>query len=243
MIFAIAALLVLMAAVLIGLVLANQLARPIGRLIVAAERVRGGDLSTRVQEGSADDEVASLSRAFNRMTNQLAAQRSELMQAYRQIDDRRRFTETVLAGVSAGVVGLDTEGRINLPNRRASELLGLDIEAAIGLPLASVVPEFAPLLAALRDVGAATPEKARTAEIRIGPPSNRRTLLARIGVELQADGGGGRGARGGRLRAHLRRHHRAAFRAAQGGLGRCGAADRARDQEPAHARSSSRRSG
>ena len=190
MIFAIAALLVLMAAVLIGLVLANQLARPIGRLIVAAERVRGGDLSTRVQEGSADDEVASLSRAFNRMTNQLAAQRSELMQAYRQIDDRRRFTETVLAGVSAGVVGLDTEGRVNLPNRRAGELLGLDIEAAIGMPLASVVPEFAPLLAALRDVGAATPEKARTAEIRIGPPSNRRTLLARICVELQADRGG-----------------------------------------------------
>ncbi|HYI85176.1 MAG TPA: PAS domain-containing sensor histidine kinase [Acetobacteraceae bacterium] len=195
MIFAIAALLVLMAAVLIGLVLANQLARPIGRLIVAAERVRGGDLSTRVQEVSADDEVSSLSRAFNRMTNQLAAQRSELMQAYRQIDDRRRFTETVLAGVSAGVVGLDTEGRVNLPNRRAGELLGLDIEAAIGMPLASVVPEFAPLLANLRDVGAATPEKARTAEIRIGPSSNRRTLLARIVVELQAGGGGGSAAR------------------------------------------------
>jgi two-component system nitrogen regulation sensor histidine kinase NtrY len=190
MIFAIAALLVLMAAVLIGLVLANQLARPIGRLIVAAERVRGGDLSVRVQEGSDDDEVASLSRAFNRMTHQLASQRSELMQANRQIDDRRRFTEAVLAGVSAGVVGLDTEGRINLPNRRAGELLGLDIEAAIGLPLASVAPEFAPLLAAVREGGAATPEKARTAEIRIGPPSNRRTLLARIGAELQAGGGG-----------------------------------------------------
>jgi two-component system nitrogen regulation sensor histidine kinase NtrY len=191
MIFAIAALLVLMAAVLIGLVLANQLARPIGRLIVAAERVRGGDLSTRVQEGSADDEVASLSRAFNRMTHQLATQRSELMQANRQIDDRRRFTEAVLAGVSAGVVGLDTDGRINLPNRRASELVGFDLEAAIGSPLAAVVPEFAPLLAAAREGGAATPEKARTAEIRIGPPSNRRTLLARIGVELPAGAGGG----------------------------------------------------
>jgi two-component system nitrogen regulation sensor histidine kinase NtrY len=196
MIFAIAALLVLMAAVLIGLVLANQLARPIGRLIVAAERVRAGDLSTRVQEASADDEVGSLSRAFNRMTNQLAAQRGELMQAYRQIDDRRRFTETVLAGVSAGVVGLDTDGRVNLPNRRASELLGLDLDAAIGLPLASSVPEFAPLLAAVREGGAAVPEKARTAEIRIGPPSNRRTLLARVGVELQ--GGGGGAGNGGR---------------------------------------------
>ncbi len=195
MIFAIAALLVLMAAVLIGLVLANQLARPIGRLIVAAERVRGGDLSTRVQEGPADDEVASLSRAFNRMTHQLASQRSELMQANRQVDDRRRFTEAVLDGVSAGVVGLDTEGRVNLPNRRASELLGLDMEAAIGSPLGSTAPEFAPLLAAVREGGAATPEKARTAEIRIGPPSNRRTLLARVGVELQLQataGGGGR---------------------------------------------------
>jgi two-component system nitrogen regulation sensor histidine kinase NtrY len=97
----------------------------------------------------------------------------------------------VLAGVSAGVVGLDTEGRINLPNRRASELLGLDLDAAIGLPLASLVPEFTPLLAKVQEGGAATPEKARTAEIRIGPPSNRRTLLARIGVELQAGAGGG----------------------------------------------------
>ncbi|MDN3564243.1 ATP-binding protein [Paeniroseomonas aquatica] len=194
MIFAIAALLVLLAAVLIGLVLANQLARPIGRLIVAAERVRGGDLSTRVEEGAADEEVASLARAFNRMTNQLAAQRAELLQAYRQIDDRRRFTETVLAGVSAGVVGLETDGRINLPNRRASELLGLDLDAAIGQRLAEVVPEFAVLL----DPGA-TPaaeggrelpggdhghgDRTRTAEIRIGPPSNRRILLAQIGEE------------------------------------------------------------
>jgi two-component system nitrogen regulation sensor histidine kinase NtrY len=189
MIFAIAALLVLLAAVLIGLVLANQLARPIGRLIVAAERVRAGDLSTRVQEGEADDEVASLARAFNRMTNQLAAQRSELMQAYRQIDDRRRFTEAVLSGVSAGVVGLEADGRINLPNRRASELLGLDLDAAIGLPLDAVMPEFAGLLAAVQ-AGAGPQALAipghsieRTAEIRIGPPANRRTLLARLAVE------------------------------------------------------------
>jgi two-component system, NtrC family, nitrogen regulation sensor histidine kinase NtrY len=184
MIFVAAALLVLLAAVLIGLVLANQLARPISRLITAAERVRAGDLSTRVEEGrgGADDEVASLSRAFNRMTSQLAAQRSELMEAYRQIDDRRRFTETVLAGVSAGVVGLDPEGRVNLPNRSASALLGVDMDAAIGLPLAGVVPEMAPLLEAARQA----PERSHTAEIRIGPPSHRRTLLARVGAETQA---------------------------------------------------------
>ncbi|MDJ0389820.1 PAS domain-containing sensor histidine kinase [Roseomonas sp. E05] len=181
MIFAIAALLVLMAAVLIGLVIANQIARPLARLIIAADRVRSGDLSVRVTESEADDEVGSLSRAFNRMTNQLAAQRSELMEAYRQIDERRRFTETVLAGVSAGVVGLDTEGRINLPNRSASELLGRDLSAELGHRLADVVPEFAPLL----EAALATPERPQTAEIRIGPASERRSLLAQIGAELQ----------------------------------------------------------
>ncbi|WP_370451488.1 sensor histidine kinase NtrY-like [Dankookia rubra] len=195
MIFAIATLLVLLAAVLIGLVLANQLARPIGRLIVAAERVRAGDLSTRVEESAADEELSSLTRAFNRMTNQLAAQRSELMQAYRQIDDRRRFTEAVLAGVSAGVVGLEPDGRINLPNRRASELLGLDLDAGIGLPLGAVVPEFGPLLERVGEEDAQAPDRAITAEIRIGPPSNRRTLLAQVGAELQASAEGDRAPR------------------------------------------------
>ncbi|WP_439594881.1 ATP-binding protein [Falsiroseomonas sp.] len=181
LIFACAALLVLLAAVLVGLVFANQMARPISRLITAAERVRAGDLATRVEEGTQDDELASLSRAFNRMTSQLSAQRGELMEAYRQIDERRRFTETVLSGVSAGVVGLDAEGRINLPNRTASELLGVDLEAAIGLPLAGVAPEFAALVAEARG----QPDRVRTAEIPIGPPSHRRSLIARIGAEGQ----------------------------------------------------------
>jgi two-component system nitrogen regulation sensor histidine kinase NtrY len=181
LVFLCAALLVLLGAVLVGLVFANQLARPISALISAAERVRAGDLSTRVQEGTADDELASLSRAFNRMTSQLSAQRSELMEAYRQIDERRRFTETVLSGVTAGVVGLDAQGRINLPNRSASELLGIDLDAGIGLPLARVVPEFAALIAD----AAAAPDRPRMAEIPIGPPSRRRSLIARIGAETQ----------------------------------------------------------
>ena len=223
-IFAIVALLVLLAAVLIGLVLANQIARPIGRLILAAERVRGGDLAVRVAEAPTGDELAGLSRAFNRMTGQLAAQRGELMDAYSQIDERRRFTETVLSGVSAGVIGLDASGRIELPNRAANELLGLDLMAAIGRELADVVPEFADLL----HEAAASPERARTAEIQIGPPTRRRTLLVRIGADLS-------GRAHGWLRGDVRRHHRTAVGAAQGRLGRCRAPHRARDQEPADA--------
>ena len=183
-IFALVALLVLFAAVLTGLVLANQIARPVGRLIHAAERVRAGDLTVRVPEVRSEDEVAGLSRAFNRMTGQLAAQRTELMDAYAQIDERRRFTESVLAGVSAGVIGLDGQGRVDLPNRAASELMGSDLMAAIGLPLQHVVPEFGPLLEAVQ----ATPERAGTVEVQVGPPSNRRTLLVRIGTEMKGAG-------------------------------------------------------
>ena len=179
LIFALVSLLVLSAAALFGLLLANQIARPVGWLIQAAERVRAGDLTVRVPEIRSEDEIAGLSRAFNRMTGQLSAQRMELMDAYSQIDERRRFTETVLAGVSAGVIGLDPEGRIELPNRVASELVGRDLLAAIGLPLGQVVPEFAPLLAEM----AAQPDRARTAEVEIGPPSRRQTLLLRIGAE------------------------------------------------------------
>ena len=182
-IFAILALLVLSAAVLIGLVMANQIARPIGRLILAAERVRAGDLAVRVPEKRADDEIASLSRAFNRMTGQLAAQRAELMDAYRQLDERRRFTETVLSGVSAGVIGLDPAGHIELPNRAAEQLLGADLLGASGRPLAEVVPEFAPLLAAAMEA----PERTHVAEVALGPPARRRTLLLRIGADLSGE--------------------------------------------------------
>jgi len=191
-IFALVALAVLAAAVLIGLVLANQIARPVGGLITAAERVRAGDLSVRVAEVDTGDDIAGLSRAFNRMTGQLAAQRSELMSAYSQIDERRRFTETVLSGVSAGVIGLDPDGLIELPNRAADALLGRDLLREVGRPLAEVVPEFAPLLAAAM----AAPAQAHTAEVQItgagpggtgpGGTTTRRVLLLRVGADRTA---------------------------------------------------------
>jgi two-component system, NtrC family, nitrogen regulation sensor histidine kinase NtrY len=180
-IFALVSLLVLSAAVLTGLVLANQIARPIGRLIQAAERVRGGDLAVRVPEAPTDDEIAGLSRAFNRMTGQLGAQRAELMDAYGQIDERRRFTETVLSGVSAGVIGLDANGGVELPNRAACDLLHMDLLACIGQPLSTLAPAFEPLIKAAQNA----PERPHTAEIQIGPANRRRTLLARIGADLQ----------------------------------------------------------
>ncbi len=188
-VFALVALLVLSAAVLIGLLLANQIAKPLGALIVAAERVRQGDLDARVPERVADDEVGGLSRAFNRMTDQLAAQRTELMAAYGQIDERRRFTETVLSGVSAGVIGLDGDQRIELPNRVASDLLGADLLASVAHKLREVTPELAPLL----EAAAKHPDRAHTGELELEQAGRRRTLLVRIATQI----------RGGRLDGYV----------------------------------------
>jgi len=185
MIFVLVALLLLMAAVWTGLVLATRLVRPIAALSAAAEKVRSGDLAVRVDEKlSRDDELGTLSRAFNRMTSQLEAQRRELIAASRQIDDRRRFTEAVLSGVSAGVIGLDPEGRINLPNRSAAVLLSADLDRMIGRDFREVVPEMAGLL----DAALAAPDRLAQDEVVLHRGGRRRTLLVRITGERVAAG-------------------------------------------------------
>ena len=179
LIFGVFAMLLLLAAVWFGLIIATQISRRISGLVVAAERVRGGDLSARVFEVDENDEFGSLSRAFNRMTGQLESQQSELVEANRQLDLRRRFTEAVLSGVSAGVIGLDETGLIHLPNRSASTLLGIDFEQVLGQPLGKIVPEMAPLLQAAM----ALPERQVEAQIRLMTRGNVTVLLVRIASE------------------------------------------------------------
>jgi two-component system nitrogen regulation sensor histidine kinase NtrY len=181
LIFLVVALLFLLAAVWFGINFASQMAKPISMLITATERVRAGDLAARVVEGDGDEEFASLSRAFNRMTNQLQSQQSELIEANRQLDQRRRFTETVLAGVSAGVIGLDLLGRINLPNRSSSVLLATDLEHCIGQDLATVVPEMAGLF----EVATRRPDRLAQSQIEINGRGRHRVLLVRIAAEQQ----------------------------------------------------------
>ena len=179
LIFGIVALLLLLASVWVGLTFATHLARPITGLIAAAERIRKGDLAARVAEGPADDEIGSLSRAFNRMTDQLESQRRELVEANRQLDARRRFTESVLLGVSAGVIGLDSEGRIELPNRSALVLLSNQHDELIRRKLAEVVPE----MGALVDEAMKRPDRRAEAQITLVRGGRTRNLLVRIGAE------------------------------------------------------------
>ncbi len=179
MIFILVAVLLLMVAVWAGLFFANRLVRPISELVGAVEQVRAGDLSVRVDEGPADDEISTLSRAFNRMTNQLESQRSELVDANKQLDLRRRFTEAVLSGVSAGVLGLDPDGRINLPNRSATELLSVESEELIGEDLAVAVPEMEPLLRKASE----KPYRLVEDQITIRRGDHPRRLLVRVTAE------------------------------------------------------------
>ena len=144
--FGIILLLILIASLWVGLNLATAIVGPLGSVIQVAEQVRGGNLSQRVPSDLQLEEVSRLGSAFNRMLDELARSREQLVQANTQIDQRREFTEAVLGGVSSGVVGLDCAGRITLPNATARELLGRRESDLIGKKLVEVVPEFKSLL-------------------------------------------------------------------------------------------------
>ena len=179
MTFIVVALLLLLAAVWLGLAFANRLVAPIGALISAADQVRGGSVNVQVPEARDDDEIGSLIRSFNRMTQQLDVQRGELIEANRQLDLRRRFTEAVLAGVTSGVIGLDADGRITLPNRSATALLGVDREQIVGLLLADVMPEIEALL---RDVQI-RPHRTAEGQVNVERDGQQRNLLVRVGAQ------------------------------------------------------------
>jgi two-component system nitrogen regulation sensor histidine kinase NtrY len=183
-IFGVVALLLLLAAVGVGLGFANRLATPIVRLIAAADRVRAGDLTASVPVDEDDNEIDHLSRAFNRMTAQLSSQRGELVRANSQLDQRRRFTEAVIAGVSSGVLGLDGQGRITLPNRSAADLIGCSPDDLIGRPLIAVIPEVAGLLAGV----ATTPERPAEAQIELHRQDGTHTLLVRVSAQADLSG-------------------------------------------------------
>lgn len=182
--FGLVALLLLLAAVWVGLGFANQLAAPISRLIAAADRVRAGDLSARVPQGPERDEISSLSRAFNRMTSQLGSQRQELVEANQQLDQRRRFTEAVLTGVTAGVIGVDAHGRITLTNLSADAFFGGAHGNLVGRPIVTVVPELAALVAQL----AMAPDRPVQQQVDVVREGQAHTLLVRVSAQHGAEG-------------------------------------------------------
>lgn len=184
LIFVVVGLLLLMSAIWFGLVLARQLVQPISTLITTADSVRAGDLSAQVPEIKGIKEFDYLAQSFNRMTSRLQEQQNELLQANRQLDRRRHFTETVLTGVSSGVIALDEKGLISVANASACELLGLRIEALNGQDIAVIIPEIADLL----DEAHGQPEKVTQGEIPLlRQDEMRRTFLVRVAIERMGD--------------------------------------------------------
>ncbi len=171
------ALILILAAIWLGLWFAERLSRPVGRLAGAAQRVGGGDLDVQVTEEEGDDEIAMLGRLFNQMTRQLKGQREALMDGHRQTERRRRLFDSVLSNVTAGVIGLDGEGRIDFVNRAAERLLDIP-DGQADTPLATAVPEFAPLFDRLREgTGSAVQE-----EVRLTRKGKLESLLVRMSV-------------------------------------------------------------
>jgi two-component system nitrogen regulation sensor histidine kinase NtrY len=148
--YTVIALIVLLSAVWIGLNFANYLVAPIRRLIGAAQVVSTGNLYVQVPTRRSEGDLAQLGETFNKMTQELRTQRDDLVRARDLIDSRRRFTEAVLAGASAGVIGVDAESCISILNRSAEKLIGRTEADALGRPLTDIVPELAGMFAAAR---------------------------------------------------------------------------------------------
>jgi two-component system nitrogen regulation sensor histidine kinase NtrY len=148
--YTVIALIVLLSAVWIGLNFANYLVAPIRRLIGAAQVVSTGNLYVQVPTRRAEGDLAQLGETFNKMTQELRTQRDDIVRARDLIDSRRRFTEAVLAGASAGVIGVDAESCISILNRSAERLIGRTEAEALGRPLPEIVPELADMFATAR---------------------------------------------------------------------------------------------
>ena len=178
------AVILILAAIWLGLWFAERLSRPVGRLASAAQRVGAGDLDVQVKVADSDDEIAMLGRLFNQMTRQLKGQRDALLDSHRQTERRRRLFDSVLSSVTAGVIGLDSEGRLDFMNRSAMRLLLLDEARDSDVALRAAVPEFAGLFETISQGGGEVAQE----EIKVSRDGKLESLLVRIATRRNTAG-------------------------------------------------------
>lgn len=135
-------LIVLLAAIWTAIAVADRLVRPIRLLISAADSVASGNMDVVVPVRAADGDVASLSRTFNKMISEIRTQRDEILEAKDEVDDRRRFIEAVLSGVTAAVIGVEEDRAITIVNPSAELFLNLPAEQLMGEKLSKIAPEI-----------------------------------------------------------------------------------------------------
>jgi len=185
--YTVIALIVLLSAVWIGLNFANYLVAPIRRLIGAAQVVSTGNLYVQVPTRRSEGDLAQLGETFNKMTQELRTQRDDIVRARDLIDSRRRFTEAVLAGASAGVIGVDAESCISILNRSAERLIGRTEADALGRPLTEIVPELAGMFAAARS----GLQRLVQGQVTINRNGRERNLSVRVTSEQSGAAEGG----------------------------------------------------
>ena len=180
--FGMVSLLLLLGSVWLGLNFANAIVTPISSIISVADKVRSGDHAIRVGILKDSGEIGELAASFDKMLDEMNKNRQELVEANIQLDKRREFTEAVLAGVSSGVIGIDDNQIITLPNLAAQVMLNLTPHQVIGKKLVDVVPEFSDVLNRAANLGQRAPE----VNIDINRDNIQLTLLARVTRETVA---------------------------------------------------------
>ena len=177
--FAVIALTILMASVLLGLNFANWLVAPIKRLMSAANIVSTGDLHVQVPIHKSEGDLAQLGETFNKMTQELRTQRDELVSASDVIDSRRRFIEAVLSSASAGIIGVDGSGSVGILNRSAEKLIGHAESETLGHPLSEVLPELDEMMKTARE----GTQRLVQGQITISRDGHERNLSVRVSAE------------------------------------------------------------
>ena len=174
---------VILSSIWLGMQFAERLSKPVGRLAGAAQRVGAGDFDVKVIEEAGDDEIAMLSRVFNRMTKQVKRQRDDLITANDITERRRRLFDSVLSSVTAGVIGLSSNGNIGFINSAAEKLLNLDVKNDEGKNIQLAVPEFVNLYENIQKSDNETQQQ----EIRLTRTGSMETLLVRISARISKD--------------------------------------------------------
>jgi len=177
--FAVIALTILMASVLIGLNFANWLVAPIRNLMSAANIVSTGDLHVQVPVHKSEGDLAQLGETFNKMTAELRTQRDELVNASDLIDSRRRFIEAVLSSASAGIIGVDASGSVGILNRSAEKLIGHAESETLDHPLSDVLPELDDMMKTARE----GTQRLVQGQITITRDGHERNLSVRVSAE------------------------------------------------------------
>ncbi|MEM7191336.1 MAG: PAS domain-containing sensor histidine kinase [Pseudomonadota bacterium] len=178
------ALTLLLSAIWIGMWFANRLVAPIGQLMGAANEISHGNLGVKVNVNPADGDLAVLGSTFNTMASELKTQRDELVGTNATLDEHNRFMSAVLSGVTAGVVGVDAAGKVNLCNRSAEELLGMKEDDLIGMQLADAVPEFGPHLKRAHKQG----RRPATDQVSLRRRGSERNFAIRVTSEGEGQG-------------------------------------------------------